>query len=90
MGVFPLPLYMADNLLDSQFGNTTLPNLPVCQHEKGGSMTDETNIEENRIELSQYDLDHLNQGQPVFKGIGEDTRIVLYSDAPLEAGEDNE
>lgn len=48
-------------------------------------MTDRPPIEEHRIELSQYDLDHLNDGQPVFKPVGESTQIVLYSDAPLES-----
>lgn len=43
--------------------------------------------EEHRIELSQFDLDHLNAGMPVFKGVGDDILLVLYSDAPLESGE---
>lgn len=47
-------------------------------------------VEEHRIELSQHDLDHLNGGQPVFKGIGEDVLIVLYSNAPLESGDNDD
>lgn len=47
-------------------------------------------IEEHRIELSQYDLDHLNAGQPIFKGVRDDIRLVLYSDAPLEDGDSDE
>ncbi|AGM11241.1 hypothetical protein M197_gp77 [Haloarcula hispanica tailed virus 2] len=53
-------------------------------------MSDATDVEEHRIELSQFDLDHLNAGQPVFKGIGEDVLLVLYSDAPLEDGGSDE
>lgn len=53
-------------------------------------MTDADDVEEHRIELSQFDLDHLNNGQPVFKGIGEDVRLVLYSDAPLESDDADE
>lgn len=53
-------------------------------------MGEKPEIEEHRIELSQFDLDHLNAGQPVYKGIGEDTRIVLYSDAPIESDDENE
>lgn len=51
---------------------------------------DDLDTEEHRIELSQFDLDHLNAGQPVFKGIGEDVLLVLYSDAPFEAGGSDE
>lgn len=50
-------------------------------------MSQAPKIEEYRIELSQHDLDHINAGQPVFKGVGDSLRIVLYSDAPLESGE---
>jgi hypothetical protein len=36
-----------------------------------------TDIVEHNIRLTEYDLDHLNDGQPVFKGVNENLRIVL-------------
>lgn len=47
-------------------------------------------IEEHQIELSQFDMDHLNAGMPVYKGIGEDIRLVLYSDDVLDDEEVSE
>lgn len=38
-------------------------------------MTDD--VEEVGIVLTPHDVDHLNGGQPVFKGIGEETLLVL-------------
>lgn len=54
------------------------------------TLRDNSDVDEHRIELSQFDLDHLNAGQPVFKGVGEDLLLVLYSDAPLEDGDSDE
>lgn len=36
-----------------------------------------TDITEHDIWLHSHDMDHLNDGQPVFKGIGEDIRLVI-------------
>ena len=44
-------------------------------------------IEEHHIELSQFDMDHLNEGQPIFKGVGDGIRLVLYSDDVIDDGE---
>jgi len=37
-------------------------------------------IEEIEVWLTDYDMDHLRDGQPVFKPAGEDTRLVLRYD----------
>lgn len=58
--------------------------------EQDSTRVDQEDIEEHRIELSQFDLDHLNAGQPVFKGVRDDIRLVIYSDAPLEDGGSDE
>ena len=34
-------------------------------------------MSEHRIWLSEHDMDHLNDGQPVYKGIGDETLLVL-------------
>ena len=41
-----------------------------------------TDVTEHDIWLGPHDIDHLNDGQPVFKGIGEDTRLVLRPTDP--------
>lgn len=36
-------------------------------------------VEEHDIWLNPHDMDHLRDGAPVFKGIGEDVLLVLRS-----------
>lgn len=36
-----------------------------------------TDVEEHDIWLNPHDMNHLRNGAPVFKGIGEDVRLVL-------------
>jgi len=45
---------------------------------------DDSDTEEHRIVLNQHDLDHLNGGQPVFKGIKDNVLLVLE---PTEVNE---
>lgn len=43
-------------------------------------MTDDSDIQEINVQLSQFDMDHLSEGQPVFKVAGDETRLVLRFD----------
>lgn len=38
-----------------------------------------SDVEELDVWLTPHDMDHLRGGQPVFKGVGDDTLIVLRS-----------
>lgn len=56
-------------------------------------MTDATDVQEERITLGRFDVDHLLHGQPVFKGVGDDIRLVLvfdeYDDYEVPEGEND-
>lgn len=36
-----------------------------------------SDVDEENVWLTPHDVDHLNAGQPVFKGVGEDQLLVL-------------
>jgi len=43
-------------------------------------MTEQEKIEEYDVRLSDVDMEHLNSGQPVFKGIDGNKRLIIRTE----------